>query len=67
MNKSIKMILMLVGLVLVAYGVYTLVQPEVALDIGILKVEEQDNTNAYTTIAFGIVALAIGYLGGRKS
>ncbi len=58
---------MLVGLVLVAYGVYTLVQPEVALDIGILKVEEQDNTNAYTTIAFGIVALAIGYLGGRKS
>ena len=66
MNKSIKMILLVVGIVLIAYGVYTMIAPEASVSIGGIGVEAQDNTNSYITIALGIVAAAISLLGGKK-
>jgi uncharacterized membrane protein HdeD (DUF308 family) len=66
MNKPVKTILLLVGVILLIYGIYTLIMPEASLDLGILKVEEQDNTNAYITIALGIISLGVSYIGGRK-
>ncbi len=67
MNKTVKMILMVVGVVLVGYGIYTMVAPEASVSVGSLNVEAQDNKNSYITIALGIVALAIGFLGGKKA
>ena len=67
MNKTIKKILTVVGIVLVGYGIYTLIAPEASVSVGGLSMEAQDNTDSYITIALGLVALVIGYLGGKKA
>ncbi|WP_418602547.1 hypothetical protein [Hwangdonia sp.] len=66
MNKSVKMILLIVGIVLIGYGIYTLIAPEASVSIGGFSVEAQDNTNSYITIALGLVAIALSFLGGKK-
>ena len=66
MTKSVKKILLAVGFVLLGYGIYTLIAPEASVSIGDLSLEAQDNTNSYITIALGIAALGISFLGGKK-
>ena len=66
MNKTVRMILLIVGLVLIVYGIYTMVAPEASVEVGGLSVEAQDNTDSYITIALGIVAAALSFLGGKK-
>jgi hypothetical protein len=61
MSNTLKFVLLLVGVALVIYGVYTLVTPEVALQAGPLKVEAQgDNTQSYAMIGLGLLALIGG-------
>ena len=68
MNKTIKSILLIVGVVLLGYGIYTLVVPETILSIGSLDVKAKDsNNNSYITIGLGLLSLLIGLLGSRKS
>jgi len=69
MNKSIKSILIIVGVILLGYGIYTLVVPETILSIGSLDVKAQDNNHnsSYITIGLGLLALFIGLMGSRKS
>ena len=67
MNKQIKMILIIVGVVLLGYGVYILIVPETSLDLGIIDIESQDNTNAYITIGLGIITLFVSFIVGKKS
>jgi hypothetical protein len=67
MNKSVKMILLVVGIGLLGYGVYTLISPEASVSIGSLSMVAQDNTNSYITIALGLGALALSFLGGKKA
>ena len=67
MNKTIKMILLIAGVGLLGYGIYQLVIPETSLDLGFIDIETQDNKNAYITIVLGLVALAIGFIAGKKS
>lgn len=66
MNKSVKTILLVVGIVLVGYGIYTMIAPEASVEVGPLSVEAQDNTDSYITIALGLVSVAISFLAGRK-
>lgn len=66
MNKTIKTILLVVGLILVIYGIYKMIVPEASVDIGIAKVEAQDNQDAYITIGLGLAAMVLGFLGGKK-
>jgi len=66
MNKSLKTVLMTAGIILLGYGIYTLIAPEASIDLGVIKAEAQDNTNAYITIGLGILALGVGFLGGKK-
>lgn len=66
MNKKIGTILMVVGLVLLVYGIFKMITPEASIDIGIAKVEAQDNQDAYITIGLGLAALVLGFIGGRK-
>ena len=62
MNKGVKSILIIVGVVLLGYGIYTMIIPETQISIGDLDlVEKQDNTNAYITIGLGLVALLISF------
>ncbi len=67
MNKTAKMILLVVGIVLLGYGIYTLIAPEASVSLGGMSVEAQDNTNSYITIAIGVVAVALSVLGGKKA
>ncbi|MGC1204117.1 MAG: hypothetical protein WA839_04415 [Flavobacteriaceae bacterium] len=67
MNKTIKSILLVAGIGLLIYGVYTMFAPEASLSIGSLEVKAQDNTNSYITIGLGLAALLISFIGGRKS
>jgi hypothetical protein len=67
MNKTVKTILVIIGVALVIYGIYTVIAPEAAISFGPLNVEAQDNTNAYIAIGLGIAALAVSFLGGKKS
>lgn len=66
MNKSIKMFLLAVGAILLIYGIYTLIAPETSVGIGNFKVETQDNTNSYITIALGLAAVVFSLIGGKK-
>ena len=55
-------------MVLLGYGIYTMIIPETQISIGDLDlVEAQNNTDAYITIGLGLVALLISFLGSRKS
>ena len=67
MNKTIKLVLLIFGIVLTAYGIYTMIIPETEISIGDLNlVKVQDNTNSYITIALGIVAIGISLVKGEK-
>lgn len=66
MNKTIKTVLLVAGIVLLAYGIYTLVIPETQVSIGDLDlIEAQDNTNAYITIGLGILAVVLSLVKGK--
>jgi len=67
MNKTIKTVLLVIGLILAGYGIFMLIQPEAQVSIGDTDlITAQDNTNAYITIGIGVVAIALGLLGGKK-
>ena len=67
MNKGIKSILIIVGIALLGYGIYTMIIPETQISIGDLDlVKSQDNTNAYITIGLGLVALLFSFFGSKK-
>ena len=66
MNKNVKKVLIVVGVVLLGYGIYTLIAPEASVSVGALSIEAQDNTDAYITIVLGLVAMALGFIGGKK-
>lgn len=60
------MLLIIVGVVLIGYGVYTMIAPEASVSVGPLEMEAQDNTDSYITMALGLVAIALGYFGAKK-
>lgn len=67
MNKNIKTVLLVAGIVILGYGIYTLIQPEAQVSIGDVDlVKAQDNTNSYITMAIGIVAIALSSFAGKK-
>lgn len=67
MNSTVKMILLVVGIILLGYGIYTLVSPEASVDVGPISAEVQDNNDSYITIALGLVAIVLSRVGGKKA
>lgn len=59
MDKIIKTLLIISGLVLTAYGVYKVIAPEATVDIGIAEFSSQDNKKAYISLAVGVAILVI--------
>jgi hypothetical protein len=67
MNKTIKTVLLIAGIILLTYGIYTMVIPETQVSIGDVDlIESQDNTNAFITIGIGIVAIALSLIKGKS-
>ena len=67
MKESIKMILVVIGIVLLGYGVYTFIAPEAVVSIGSLDViKTQDNSFAYLSIILGLGLLFIGFFKKKK-
>jgi len=66
LKNVLRIVLLIVGLLLVGYGLYTLFTPEVIMQAGPLKVEAQgDKTQSYAMIGLGILAL-IGGIAFKK-
>ena len=55
MNKNVKLLFLIAGIITIAYGIHML---------EIQKVK--DNTNSYITIAIGFVFLIISFLKGKS-
>ena len=66
MQKTIQGILLFVGIILIGYGIYTMITPEASVDLGIVEAEIQDNNDAYTTIGLGIASVVLSLLASRK-
>jgi hypothetical protein len=61
LKNVLRIVLLIVGVLLVVYGFYTLFTPEVVMQAGPLKVEAQgDKTQSYAMIGLGILALVGG-------
>lgn len=59
--------LLIAGIVILTYGVYTLFQPETQVSVGDLDlVKAQDNTGSYVTIAIGIIAIGLSLFMNKK-
>lgn len=68
MNKTIKTVLLFAGVLLLVYGIYTMVIPETQVSIGDLDlVTVQDNTNSYIAIGFGIIAVVLSLIKEKSS
>jgi hypothetical protein len=67
MNRTFKRVLLVIGLLLMAYGIYAMIIPETKVAIGNLKlVEKQENTNAYIFMGLGVIAVLLSFLKGKK-
>ncbi|WP_299011277.1 hypothetical protein [uncultured Tenacibaculum sp.] len=67
MSKNFRSIVLIAGIVILAYGVYTLVQPETQVSVGDVDlIKVQDNSNSYITIAVGVIAIALSSFAGKK-
>jgi len=66
MQKTTQGILLLVGIILIGYGIYTMITPEASVDLGIVEAEIQDDNDAYTTIGLGIASVVLSLLASRK-
>lgn len=66
MHKAIQVILLMVGVFLIGYGLYSMITPEASADLGIVEAEIQDNNNAYVNIGFGLAAIVLSLLASRR-
>ena len=66
MHKTIQAILLVVGVFLIGYGLYSMITPEASVDLGIVEAEIQDNNNAYVNMGFGLTAIILSLLAGRR-
>lgn len=66
MHKTIQAVLLLVGVILIGYGIYDMITPDASLDLGIVEAEIQDNNNAYTTMGLGLASILLALLGSKK-
>lgn len=60
--KALKIILIVIGIALIAYGLIQAFVPETVFKIGDLKVQDQDGltTQSIVTMSIGVVLLIIG-------
>ncbi|MDR6301314.1 hypothetical protein [Mesonia maritima] len=61
MKNTLKIALLVVGLGLIGYGIYTVLFPHISLKNGSEKIApEYDNIQSFSMIAFGILCFVSG-------
>lgn len=61
MQNTLKIVLLIVGIGLTGYGIYTVIFPHISLTNGVTKVKAvQDNTQSYAMIGLGVLSLLAG-------
>ncbi|CAM1347743.1 hypothetical protein [Tenacibaculum crassostreae] len=66
MNKTIKLILTVIGVALTLYGIFKIISPEASVDIGVAEFTEQNNKDAYITLGLGVVILLLSFFTSKK-
>jgi hypothetical protein len=67
MNRTVKTVLLILGIILLNFGVYTMIILETEVSMGSLDlVKTQDNSKSYTTIGFGIIAIFLSLIKGKE-
>ena len=69
MNKSLKTLLIVVGIALIAYGLYTMFSPDAVIDAGPISIEASDNsvsTQTIVVLVLGALALAAALFAKKK-
>lgn len=67
MHKAIKTVLLLTGVLLLLFGIYSLTIPETQVSIGNLKlIKVHDNSSSYLTIGIGFLAVVLSLIKGKK-
>ena len=63
MNKTTKIILLFIGIVLLIFGICTIIIPEIEISIETIDLAKvQYNTNSYIIIGLGLVAVVLSLL-----
>jgi hypothetical protein len=69
MKNSLNIILLVVGVILIGYGLYTVLSPNTVIEVGPIHVKENDNsfdTQSVITIGLGILSIAGAILFKKK-
>jgi len=67
MKNTLKVVLLIVGVALIGYGIYTLLFPHISLNNGTEKIlAENDNTQSFAMICFGVLTLICGLAFRKK-
>jgi uncharacterized membrane protein HdeD (DUF308 family) len=67
MNNVLKIVLLVIGVGMIGYGLYTLITPAFSVDAGPLQIEAQgDKTQSYAMIGFGVLSLIGGLAFGKR-
>ena len=67
MNRTVKTVLLILGIILLILGVYTIIIPETETSIGNLDlVKTPDNSKSYITIGFGFIAIFLSLIKGKE-
>jgi len=63
MNKTTKTILLFIGIILLIFGICTIIIPEIEISIETIDLAKvQYNTNSYIIIGLGLVAVVLSLL-----
>lgn len=61
MQNTLKIVLLVVGIALIGYGLYTVIFPHISLEDGTSKIPAKtDNTQSFAMICLGILTLVCG-------
>lgn len=67
MKNTLKFVLLILGAVLIGYGIYTLFFPHISLENGTEKVlAESDSTQSFAMICLGVLSLVCGIAFRKK-
>tara|TARA_B110000091_G_scaffold8894_1_gene8625 strand:+ start:327 stop:527 length:201 start_codon:yes stop_codon:yes gene_type:complete len=63
MNRTVKTVLLILGIILLIFGVYTMIIPKTEISVGNLDlVKTPDNSKSYITIGFGVIAIFLSLI-----
>jgi hypothetical protein len=69
MKNSLNIILLVVGVILIGYGLYTILSPNTIIEVGPIQIKENDNgidTQSVIIIGLGILSIAGAILLKKK-